>query len=306
MPGHEVVGRIDQLGADVSGYQVGQRVGVGFLGGSCGSCASCRRGDFVNCSRNPLVGLHLDGGYAEYMVAPAAGLVTIPDELSSVDAAPLLCAGLTTFSAYVGGAGAGGGALVACVADSCLCSLRASPARAGDLVAVQGLGGLGHLAIQFSTRMGFRTVALTRGADKAALAKQLGAHHVIDTAATDAVAALQALGGASVILATASSLASMSPLVAGLRPRGQLLVVGASDEALTVTAPPLLFGMRSIAGHNTGSPADAEDTLRFSSLFAVKPMVQTFPLERAREGFELMMRNEARFRVVLTTGAKQQ
>jgi D-arabinose 1-dehydrogenase-like Zn-dependent alcohol dehydrogenase len=277
VPGHEVVGRIDGLGSNVSGWHIGQRVGVGFLAGQCASCVPCYRGDLVNCQKQGMVGITSDGGYAESMLIQANALVSIPDSLSSVEAAPLLCAGVTTFNA-----------------------LRNSAARAGDVVAIQGVGGLGHLAIQFARRMGFHTVALTRGADKCELAKKLGAHTVIDSLKQDPVATLRALGGAKVIVATASDTKSMGPLVDGLAPRGQLVVAGAANDPISVSATSLLFGMRSVHGTNTGSMIDGEDTLKFSVLQDVHPIVQTLPLEKAQEGYALMMRNEARFRVVLT------
>jgi D-arabinose 1-dehydrogenase-like Zn-dependent alcohol dehydrogenase len=276
VPGHEVVGRIDALGEGVSGWKIGQRVGVGFLGGHCGVCQSCRRGDFVTCTDQPISGVHYDGGYAEVMLAIPSGLVAIPDDLSSADAAPLLCAGLTTYNA-----------------------LRRSPARTGDLVAVQGIGGLGHLGVQFAAHMGFRVAAIARDADKAALAKQLGAHHYIDSKAGDPAAALQALGGAQVILATASDSKSMAALVGGLAPRGRMIVVGAGSDPIEVSPFDLLFGSRSIEGALTGSAIDNEDTLAFSVLENIRPMIETVPLEKAPEAFARMERNEARFRMVI-------
>lgn len=276
VPGHEIVGRIDALGEGVSGWKIGQRVGVGFLGGHCGVCQSCRRGDFVNCANQPMSGIHYDGGYAEVMLAIPSGLVAIPDDLSSADAAPLLCAGLTTYNA-----------------------LRRSPAKTGDLVAVQGIGGLGHLAVQFAVHMGFRVAAIARGADKAALAKQLGARHYIDSKAGDPAAALQALGGAQVILATASDSKSMSALVGGLSPRGRMIVVGAGSDPIEVSPSQLLFGSRSVEGALTGSAIDNEDTLAFSVLANIRPMIETVPLEKAAEAFAKMERNEARFRMVI-------
>ena len=276
VPGHEVVGRIDALGVGVSGWKIGQRVGVGFLGGHCGVCQSCRRGDFVTCTNQPISGVHYDGGYAEVMLAIPSGLAAIPDDLSSADAAPLLCAGLTTYNA-----------------------LRRSPATTGDLVAVQGVGGLGHLGVQFAAHMGFRVAAIARGADKAALAKQLGVHHYIDSKAGDPAAALQALGGAQVILATASDSKSMSALVDGLAPRGRMIVVGAGSDPIEVSPFQLLFGSRSVEGALTGSAIDNEDTLAFSVLQNIRPMIETVPLEKAPEAFAKMERNEARFRMVI-------
>jgi propanol-preferring alcohol dehydrogenase len=280
VPGHEVIGKIEVLGPGVQDWQIGQRVGIGYMAGHCGHCEHCRCGDFVNCQNQPLSGCHMDGGYAEVMIALATGLVAIPDDLSSVEAAPLLCAGLTTFN-----------------------GLRNSKARPGELVAIQGVGGLGHLAIQFARGMGFQVVAIARGPEKESLARKLGAHHYIDSNAEDPVAALQALGGARLILATAANSKSMSPLLGGLAPRGELVVAGAGgNEPIEVSPVPLLFGMRSIAGTMTGSSIDAEDTLSFSSLQKIHPMIETVPLEKAGEAYGRMMRNEARFRMVLVTG----
>jgi propanol-preferring alcohol dehydrogenase len=279
VPGHEVVGKIDALGEGVLDWKIGQRVGVGFLGGHCGQCKPCRRGDFVNCQRQPVSGISYDGGYAEVMIASQTGLVAIPEELSSADAAPLLCAGLTTYNA-----------------------LRNSPARSGDLVVIQGIGGLGHLGVQYAARMGFQVVAVARGAEKAALAKQLGAHHYIDSKVEDPVARLQALGGANLILATASDSKSMSALVGALAPRGRMIVVGVGSDPLTVTPAQLLFGSKSIEGALTGSSLDNEDTLAFSVLERIRPMIETVPLEKAAEAYGRMLRNEARFRMVLLTG----
>jgi propanol-preferring alcohol dehydrogenase len=279
VPGHEVVGRIDAVGAGVSGWKIGQRVGVGFLGGHCGVCTLCRRGDFVNCTNQPVTGVHHDGGYAESMIAIPSGLVSIPDDLGSADAAPLLCAGLTTYNA-----------------------LRHSLAEPGDLVAVQGIGGLGHLGVQFAARMGFRVAAIARGAQKEPLAKQLGAHHYIDSKAGDPAAALQALGGAKVILATASDSKSMSGLIGGLGPRGRMIVAGAGSSPIEVSPLHLLFGSRGIEGTLTGSAIDNEDTLAFSVLQKIKPMIETVPLEKAAEGYQRMLSNNARFRMVIVTG----
>lgn len=278
VPGHEVVGRIDSIGEGVSGWKIGQRVGVGFLGGHCGVCTSCRQGDFVNCTSQPVSGVHYDGGYAESMIAIPSGLVAIPDELNSTEAAPLLCAGLTTFNA-----------------------LRHSPAGPGDLVAVQGIGGLGHLGVQFAARMGFRVAAIARGAEKQALAMQLGAHHYIDSQSGDRAAALQALGGAIVILATASDSKSMSDLIGGLAPRGRMIVAGAGSSPIEVSPVQLLFGSRGIEGTLTGSAIDNEDTLAFSVLQKIKPMIETVPLEKAAEGYQRMLSNKARFRMVIVT-----
>jgi D-arabinose 1-dehydrogenase-like Zn-dependent alcohol dehydrogenase len=281
VPGHEVVGTIDALGEGVSGWKVGQRVGVGFLGGHCGRCSPCRRGDFVNCQNQPISGVADDGGYAEVMIADERALAAVPAELAPADAAPLLCAGVTTYNA-----------------------LRNSPARPGDLVAVQGIGGLGHLAVQFASRMGFRVAAVARGEEKQPLARQLGAHHYIDSQAGDPAAALQALGGASVILATVTSGKAMAALIGGLRARGRMIVVGASPDPIEVAPAQLLFGTRAVEGALTGSPLDSEDTLAFSVLEGIRPRIETAPLEAAAEAYGKMMRNEARFRVVLVTGLR--
>jgi D-arabinose 1-dehydrogenase-like Zn-dependent alcohol dehydrogenase len=280
VPGHEVIGKVEAIGSGVQGWKEGQRVGVGYMGGHCGYCENCRRGDFVNCQNQPISGTSTDGGYAEMMIAQASGLVAIPDDLLSTEAAPLLCAGLTTFN-----------------------GLRNSKARPGELVAIQGVGGLGHLGIQFARRMGFQVAAIARGPEKESLARKLGAHHYIDSNAQDPVAALQTLGGARLILATAANSKSMSPLLGGLAPRGQLIVAGAGgNEPIEVDPVPLLFGMRSIAGTMTGSSIDAEDTLSFSSLQGIRPMIEIVPLANAAEAYGRMMRNEARFRIVLVTG----
>jgi len=279
VPGHEVVGTIEAIGPDVVGWKEGQRVGVGLMAGHCEHCQSCRRGDFVNCANQVMARISSDGGYAEKMIANGAGLTAIPDNLPSTEGAPLLCAGLTTFNA-----------------------LRNSKARPGDLVAIQGVGGLGHLGIQYARQMGFQVAAIERGKDKEDLAKQLGAHHYINSSAQDPVAALQALGGATVILATAANGKSMSPLLSGLAPRGQLVVAGAGNEPIEVNPVPLLFGMRSVVGTMTGAPIDAEDTLSFSSQQRIHPMIETFGLEHAPEAYERMMSGNARFRIVLTVG----
>src|SRR5271163_854931 len=275
VPGHEVVGRIDALGAGVTRWKIGQRVGVGFLGGEDGVCEPCRRGDTVNC-QNPIVsGITVDGGYAEVMIAEARGVAAIPDELSSAEAAPLLCAGITTYNA-----------------------LRNAGLRAGDLVAVQGVGGLGHLGIQFARHMGFRTVAIGRGGDKEKLAKGLGAHVYIDSAVEDATAVLQRMGGARAILATAPSGSAMGPLVSGLAPRGKLIVVGVPDDQIQLSAVPLIFGGRTIEGSLTGKAIDNEDTLAFSVLVNIRPMIETLPLEQAADAYARMMQGKARFRIV--------
>ena len=278
VPGHEVVGRIDLVGGGVEGWAVGQRVGVGFLGGSCGHCEYCRDGDLVNCVNQGFTGVQQNGGYAEVMIAKASSLMAVPDELSSVDAAPLLCAGLTTFSA-----------------------LRNSPARAGDLVAVLGVGGLGHLGVQYARHMGFEVIAINRGGDdKAELAKKLGAHRYIDSAVTDIAKALQERGGAQVVLVTASGGKAVAAAVKGLRRGGVVISLGATDEPIELSAFELLFKSLGVAGALTGTPAAGDATLRFSALSDVAAMVETMPLERAPEAYAKMMSGQARFRMVLT------
>jgi propanol-preferring alcohol dehydrogenase len=276
VPGHEVVGRIDALGSAVHGWTVGQRVGVGFLGGSCGYCEFCRSGDLVNCKNQGYTGIHTDGGYAEVMLVKASGLVAIPDGLSSVDAAPLLCAGLTTFNA-----------------------LR-NAAKAGDLVAVLGIGGLGHLAVQYARQMGFEVVAIARGKDKAELAKKLGAHHYIDSAASDPAAALQALGGAKVILVTASAGKTIAATFKGLRPGGTTIDLGVGTEPIESSSMELIFGNRKLEGSLTGDPATGDATLRFSALNGVSPMTETLPFQKAADAYAKMASGKARFRMVLT------
>src|SRR5499427_9004186 len=278
VPGHEVVGRIDALGSAVQGWAVGQRVGVWFLGGSCGYCEFCRSGDLVNCRNQEYTGIHHDGGYAEVMIAKASGLMSIPNELSSAAAAPLLCAGITTFNA-----------------------LRNAPAKAGDLVAVLGIGGLGHLGVQYARHMGFEVVAIARGTDTAELAKKLGAHHYIDSAATDPAAALQALGGAMVILVTASGGKTIAETFKGLRPGGVSIDLGVGPEPIEVTSVDLIFGERKVAGSLTGNPATADTTLRFSALSGVSAMIETVPLDQAAAAYAKMMAGQARFRIVLVT-----
>ena len=277
VPGHEAVGRIDALGAGVLGWTLGQRVGVGFLAGSCSYCTPCRGGDLVNCKNQGYTGVHLDGGYAEVMIAKASGLMSIPEQLSSVQAAPLLCAGLTTFSA-----------------------LRNAPAKAGDLVAVLGIGGLGHLGIQYARHMGFEVAAIARGADKASLAKKLGAHHYIDSGASDPVEQLQALGGAQVILVTASSGSVVSETFKGLRANGASVVVGVGPEPIQLSSMDLIFGNRKLEGALTGDPATGDETLRFSALSGIAAMIETMPLEKASEAYAKMISGKARFRMVLT------
>ena len=279
VPGHEVVGRIEALGSGVSRWKIGQRVGVGLLGGEDGVCEPCRRGDIVNC-QNPVVsGVNVDGGYAEVMIAEARGIASIPDELTSAEAAPLLCAGITTYNA-----------------------LRNAGLRGGDLVAVQGIGGLGHLGIQFARHMGFHTVAVGRGREKEKLAKDLGAHVYIDTAVDDAAAVLQRMGGARAILATAPSGGAMGPLVSGLAARGKLIVVAVPEDQMQLSAFPLVFGGRSIYGTLAGTAIDTEDTLAFSVLENIRPMIETVPLEQAADAYARMMQGKARFRMVLVTG----
>src|SRR5713226_5623272 len=280
VPGHEVVGRIDLVGEGVEGWVVGQRVGVGFLGGSCGHCEYCRDGDLVNCVNQGFTGVQQNGGYAEVMIAKASSLMAVPDELSSVDAAPLLCAGLTTFSA-----------------------LRNSPARAGDLVAVLGVGGLGHLGVQYARHMGFEVVAINRGNDRAELSKKLGAHHYIDSSVTDIAKGLQALGGATAVLATASAGKAVADTVKGLRPGGVVIALGVTEEPIQLSSMDLIFATRGIAGALTGNPAAGDATLKFSALTGVSAMVETMPLEKAAEAYARMMAGKARFRVVLTMSA---
>ena len=277
VPGHEVVGVIDELGAGVSVWKRGQRVGVGWHGGHDNTCRQCRRGDFKNCENLQVPGISYDGGYAQYMVAPVDALVAMPDTLADVEAAPLLCAGVTTFDA-----------------------LRRSTAVPGDLVAVQGVGGLGHLAIQFANKCGYKVVAIGRGADTGPLALKLGANVYVDTESTNAVEALQKMGGAQVILATAPSSKAMSELINGLGPNGELIVIGVSLDPIEVTPVQLIVGSKRIQGYASGAPADADDTLRFSELTGVRPMVETFSLENASQAYERMMSGAVRFRAVLT------
>ena len=277
VPGHEVAGIIDELGPDVSVWKKGQRVGVGWHGGQDGTCPSCRRGDFRNCRNLKTPGVSYDGGYQQYMVAPVEALAAIPDSLGAVEAAPLLCAGITTFNA-----------------------LRHSGALPGDLVAVQGIGGLGHLGIQFASKFGYRVAAIGRGSENAALAKKLGASLYIDSKSTNAAEALQKLGGAQVILATAPSSKAMSELIDGLGPNGKLMVIGAAFDPIEVTPIQLITGSRSIQGWASGTPTDSEDTLRFAELTGVRPMIETYPLEKAGEAYARMLSGNAQFRVVLT------
>jgi D-arabinose 1-dehydrogenase-like Zn-dependent alcohol dehydrogenase len=277
VPGHEVAGVIDALGEGVSEWKKGQRVGVGWHGGHDNTCVSCRRGDFRNCLNLKIPGISYDGGYQEYMVAPVEALAPIPESLSDVDAAPLLCAGITTYNA-----------------------LRHSGAMPGDLVAVQGIGGLGHLGIQFASKFGYKVAAVGRGPENAALANKLGANVYIDSKATKAAEELQKLGGAQVILATAPSSKAMSELIDGLGPNGKLVVIGATFDPIEVTPIQLITGSKTIQGWAAGTAADSEDTLRFAELSGVRPMIETYPLEKAAEAYARMMSGNAQFRVVLT------
>jgi D-arabinose 1-dehydrogenase-like Zn-dependent alcohol dehydrogenase len=277
VPGHEIAGRIDTVGADVTNWKPGQRVGVGWHGGHDFTCNACRRGDFINCQNEKITGISYDGGYQEYIVVPAEAVAAIPDDLPAADAAPLLCAGITVFNA-----------------------LRHSGARAGDLVAVQGIGGLGHLGVQYARQMGFRTFAIGRGQDKEALARKLGAAHYVDTATGDPSAELKKFGGADVILATAPDSKAMSALVDGLKSNGKLLVVGAGSDPLAVTPIQLIVGSKALQGWASGIATDSEDTMQFSALTGVRPMIEKYPLEKAAQAYDQMISGRARFRVVLT------
>jgi D-arabinose 1-dehydrogenase-like Zn-dependent alcohol dehydrogenase len=277
IPGHEVAGVIDEVGDGVSAWKKGQRVGVGWHGGQDNTCRECRRGDFRNCQNLKIPGISYDGGYQQYMIAPIEALAAIPEGLKDVDAAPLLCAGITTYNA-----------------------LRHSGALPGDLVAVQGIGGLGHLGVQFANKFGYKVAAIGRGAENATLAKKLGAAVYIDSASTNAAQELQKLGGARVILATAPNSKAMSALIDGVGPNGKLMVIGASFDPIEVTPLQLISGSRAIEGWASGTPADSEDTLRFAELSDVRPMIETYPLEKAAEAFARMMSGNAQFRVVLT------
>ncbi len=279
VPGHEVAGVVDAVGLDVAGWKPGQRAGVGWHGGHCGHCDSCRRGEFVSCRIAPQVtGITMDGGYADYLIAPSGALASIPDELSAAEAAPLLCAGVTTFNA-----------------------LRHSGARGGDLVAILGLGGLGHLGVQFAAKMGFRTVAIARGEDKQPLAQKLGAWRSIDSLKQDPAAELTKLGGARVILATVTAAKAMNDTLPGLAINGRFIAVGAPPDPLVVPVGLLIGGRRSVAGWPSGSSIDSQDALAFAALSGVRSMNEVFPLDRASEAYERMMSGRARFRVVLTT-----
>jgi D-arabinose 1-dehydrogenase-like Zn-dependent alcohol dehydrogenase len=277
VPGHEVAGVIDEVGSGARQWKKGQRVGVGWHGGQDGTCLACRRGDFVNCANLKISGISYDGGYQEYMLAPVEALARLPESLDAADAAPLLCAGITTFNA-----------------------LRHSGALPSDLVAVQGVGGLGHLGIQFANKFGYQVAAIGRGPENAALAKKLGASIYIDSAAVDAAAELQKLGGARVILATAPSSKAMSSLVNGLGMNGTMVVVGATTDPIEVTPAQLIGGKKSLQGWSSGIPTDSEDTLKFAELTGVRPMIEKYPLAKAGEAFARMMSGKAEFRVVLT------
>jgi D-arabinose 1-dehydrogenase-like Zn-dependent alcohol dehydrogenase len=276
VPGHEVVGIVDELGEGVTEWHAGQRVGVGWHGGHDFTCDACRRGDFVMCKNELIPGINMDGGYAEYMIARRESLAAVPEELNSAEAGPLLCAGITTFNA-----------------------LRNAGARPGDTVAVLGIGGLGHLAVQYAAKMGFRTVAIARGQDKARFSRDLGAHHYIDSKSEDVAKALTALGGAKVIISTVTNSDAMSATIDGLGNNGELMVIGADVSPLKASPLQLIPGRKRIAGWASGSAIDSEDTLKFSALTGVRPMIERYPLERAQEAFDRMMSGEARFRVVL-------
>jgi D-arabinose 1-dehydrogenase-like Zn-dependent alcohol dehydrogenase len=276
-PGHEVAGVIDEAGPEVEDWKPGQRVGIGWHGGHCGRCLPCRRGDFTNCIRLKITGISYDGGYQEYMIAPVEALAHMPDKISPEDAAPLLCAGITTFN-----------------------SLRHSGALPGDLVAVHGVGGLGHLGIQFASKFGFHVVAIGRGAENADLAAKLGASRYLDSSAVNAAEELTRMGGARVILTTAPNAKAMSALIGGLGANGTMVVVGASPEAIEVSPIQLIMGRRNIQGWASGTPTDSEDTLRFAELSGVRPMIEKYPLSRVNEAYDRMISGKAQFRVVLT------
>jgi D-arabinose 1-dehydrogenase-like Zn-dependent alcohol dehydrogenase len=278
IPGHEVVGTVEALGSDVIGVAQGQRVGVGWHGGYCGHCNACRRGDFFACQSGRITGLTHDGGYADYMIAHSSALALLPEGLSPIEAGPLVCAGVTTFNA-----------------------LRNSGAQPGDTVAILGIGGLGHLGVQFAAKMGFRTIAIARGSDKEALARKLGAHQYIDSQAQDVAVELNKDGGAKVILATVTNAEAMAATLGGLAVHGKLLIVGAPHDPLKVPVLLLIGGRRSVMGWYSGTAIDSQDTLEFSQLTGVAAMTEVYPLERAAEAYERMMSGKARFRVVLTT-----
>jgi D-arabinose 1-dehydrogenase-like Zn-dependent alcohol dehydrogenase len=280
VPGHEIAGVIESLGEGVRGWQVGQRVGVGWFGGNCGYCEWCRRGLLMDCENMEIPGITIDGGYADFVVVRASAMASMPDDLPAEEAAPLLCAGITTYNA-----------------------LRRSGVRGGDRVAVLGIGGLGHLGVQFAVKLGMETVAIARGTEKQPLARELGAHHYIDSTAGDPAQALLELGGVDLILSTVTSSHAMAAVFGGLRPRGTLLVVGASMDPIGVPAAALIGGSKAIVGHASGTSRDSEDTLAFSVLSGVRPMIETVPLESAAEAYQKMISGQARFRMVITTGA---
>jgi D-arabinose 1-dehydrogenase-like Zn-dependent alcohol dehydrogenase len=279
VPGHEIAGVIDSVGSQVPRWQAGQRVGIGWLGAYCGYCQSCRRGSFVTCTNQRVTGITLDGGYQDYVLVPFEGLALIPDEVSALDAGPLMCAGITTFN-----------------------SLRNSGARAGDTVAVLGVGGLGHLAVQFASKMGFRTIAIARGTDKEPLTKQLGARDYIDSTAEDPAARLQRLGGARIIVATVTNAQAMAAVMNGLSLDGRLIVLGADFTPMPLNTAALIGSRTGICGWPSGSSIDSEDTMNFAAMTGIRPMIETYPIEKAQEAYDRMMSNQARFRVVLTTG----
>jgi len=280
VPGHEVAGRVEAVGEDVPQWQVGQRVGIGWFGGACYRCDPCRRGDLISCVEGRVTGLSSDGGYADHVLAPADALAAVPDGLTDAEAAPLMCAGVTTFH-----------------------GLRTSGALAGDLVAVIGLGGLGHLGVQYAAKMGFEVVAVARGAEKGEFAERLGAHHYVDSTAAGeggVAGALQRLGGASAVLATVTDAEAIAGTAGGLRPRGRLVVVGVPEQPLALDAVNLILGSRTVAGHASGTSKDSEDALRFAALTGVRPMIEEAPLEDAQDAFDAMMAGRPRFRMVLT------
>ncbi len=279
VPGHEIAGVVDAVGSDVPLFKPGRRVGLGWHGGHCNYCIPCRRGDFILCENAQICGISYDGGYADYVIAPANALAFIPDELNDIDAGPLLCAGITTYN-----------------------SLRNSGARPGDTVAILGIGGLGHLAVQYAAKSGYRTVAVARGQDKAPLAKQLGAHVYIDSTTQDPAAELQKLGGAVVILSTLTSAEALENAVNGLAPAGKLIINGVPERPFNLNTIPMILGRRSVIGWPAGTGMDSEDTLNFSALTGIRPMVEVYPLEKAAEAFDRMMSGKARFRVVLNMG----
>ncbi|KAA6457227.1 zinc-binding dehydrogenase [Acidobacteria bacterium AB60] len=282
VPGHEVAGVVDAVGADVPLFKPGQRVGLGWHGGHCNYCVPCRRGDFILCENQLVSGISFDGGYADYVIAPANALAFVPQELNPVEAGPLLCAGITTYNA-----------------------LRNSGARPGDTVAILGLGGLGHLGVQFAAKSGYRTVAIARGEDKGPLAKQLGAHAYIDTRAQDPAVELQKMGGATVILSTVTSADALEAVMGGLGPNGRLIINGVPERAMGLSTMQMILKRQAVVGWPSGTGMDSEDTLNFSALTGVRPMVETYPLEKAPEAYERMMSGKARFRVVLTVDSGQ-